>query len=207
MTKAPLEPLTPRQRQVLEWVRGFIRERGMPPTMREIGGAFEIKSSSVFDLLLALERKGHLERGERRARALILKGRRVRHECGCEEVRVVGCIRAGGPVEAVEHDRGSVAVSKDLVRGHEVFALKVQGDSMVEAGILDGDHVIVRRQESAGEGDVVVALINDEATLKRFRREGARVRLEPANRTMDPIYVEPDELRLQGKVIAVQRTL
>jgi len=201
------EPLTPRQDEILSWVKGFIRDHGMPPTVREIGTAFDIKSSSVFDLLQALERKGHLRRGDLGARSLIVKGRSQRHECVCQEVRVMGRVRAGAPVEAIEDDCGTIAVKKDLLRGREAFALKVEGSSMVEAGILDGDYVVVLKQETADDGDVVVALIDGEATLKRLHREQDRVRLDPANDTMKPIYVDSGELRLQGKVVAVHRVL
>jgi repressor LexA len=207
MARQDTEPLTSRQGEILSWVKVFIRDHGMPPTVREIGTAFEIKSSSVFDLLQALERKGHIRRGELGARSLIVKGRSPRHECGCEEVRVIGRVRAGEPIEAIEDDCGTVAVKKDLLRGHEAFALKVEGSSMVEAGILDGDYVIVRKQEIADDGDIVVALIDGEATLKRLHREENRVRLDPANDTMRPIYVDSGELRLQGKVVAVHRVL
>ncbi len=207
MARPATQGLTPRQREVLDWVKTYIRDHGMAPTMREIGSAFGIKSSSVFDLIEAMGRKGFLERHERKARSLIVKGRRSRHECGCQEARVVGRIAAGRPIEAIQHDRGTVPVAKDLLRGREAFALKVEGDSMIEAGILDGDYVIVRKQETAEEGDVVVALIGDEATLKRFHREEGRIRLDPANRRMKPIYVDSGEFRLQGIVVAVHRML
>lgn len=199
--------LTPRQRETLTWIKDFIRRHGMPPTVREIGGAFRIKSSSVFDLLKALERKGYLRRGELGARSLILEPSPAWRECGCEEVPVVGRITAGRPIEAVEHDRGTVAVRKDLLRGHEGYALEVEGQSMVEAGILDGDYVIVRKQETADDGDIVVALIEDEATLKRFYRENGGVRLEPANQAMAPIHVMSGEFRIQGKLVGVIRVM
>ncbi len=207
MVRPDREPLTPRQSEILAWVKGFIRDHGMPPTVREIGTAFEIKSSSVFDLLKALERKGQLRRGELGARSLIIRERAQPRSCGCAEVRVVGRIRAGAPIEAVEDECGTIVVTKDLLRGREGFALEVEGDSMIEAGILDGDYVVVRKQETADDGDVVVALIDGEATLKRFHREPNRVRLEPANDTMRAIYVESGDLRLQGKVVAVHRVL
>ncbi|GIK17001.1 MAG: LexA repressor [Planctomycetota bacterium] len=200
---ASKEP-TPRQREILVWVKAFIRDHGMPPTVREIGDAFGIKSSSVFHLLKELERKGYLERGELGARSLIVKGRK-RVPCGCEEVPVVGRIAAGCPAEAIEHDAGTLHVNKEMLRGRGGFALKIVGDSMVEAGILDGDYVIIRKQETAEDGDVVVALIEDEATLKRFYREGEGVRLEPANSRMQPIHVRTGEFRIQGKVVGVQR--
>jgi len=202
-----MEPLTPRQGEILGWVKGFIREHGMPPTVREIGGAFGIKSSSVFELLKALERKGQLRRGDLGARSLIVKGRVPRHECGCEEVRIVGRVRAGAPIEAIVDDWGTIAVKRDLLRGHAAFALKVEGNSMVDAGILDGDYVVVRKQETADDGDIVVALIENEATLKRFFRDTDRVRLEPANPAMSAILVRSGEFAIQGIVISVMRVL
>lgn len=198
---------TPRQREILDWVKVFIRDHGMPPTVREIGNAFDIKSSSVFDLLKALEQKGHLRRGERGARSLIVESHGRRHECGCEEVRVVGRVRAGAPIEAIEDDCGTIAVKRDLLRGRESFALKVEGCSMVEAGILDGDYVVVRKQETADDGDIVVALIENEATLKRFYRDANGVRLEPANQEMSAIRVRTGEFAIQGTVVSVMRVM
>ena len=199
--------LTPRQRETLEWVKGYIREHGMPPTVREIGDAFGIKSSSVFDLLQGLERKGYLRRGNLGARSLILKDRTPRRGCVCTEVPVVGRIAAGQPVEEFEHAAGVVTVNRDLLRGCEAYALKVEGQSMVEAGILDGDYVIVRKQETADNGDIVVAVVENEATLKRFYRERCGVRLEPANRKMAAIRVRSGEFRIKGKVVGIQRIL
>lgn len=198
--------LTARQRETLEWVKDFIRENGMPPTVREIGAAFGTKSSSVFDMLAALERKGYLRRGDLGARSLIVEGM-GRPRAGVAEVPVIGRIAAGRPIEAIEDDRGTVAVAKDLIRGRKVFALKVTGDSMVDAGILDGDYVVVRQQETADDGDIVVAIIGNEATLKRLRREHDRIRLEPANSKMRPVRVRPEDLRIQGKLIGVHRIL
>jgi repressor LexA len=201
--------LTARQRQVFEWVKAFIREHTMPPTVREIGRAFHIESSSVFDLLKTLERKNYIRRGDRGARSLIVEGMRRQRASGSDvvEVAIVGRIPAGQPIEAIEHDCGTVAVKRDLLRGREAYALKVEGQSMVEAGILDGDYVIVRKQQTAEDGDIVVALIENEATLKRFYRDGAGVRLEPANSSMRPIHVQSGEFRIQGKVVGVQRII
>lgn len=119
----------------------------------------------------------------------------------------MGRIVAGQPVEAIEHDAGTLHVNKDMLRGHTGFALKVVGDSMVEAGILDGDYVIIRKQEVAEDGDIVVAIINDNATLKRFYRDGDGVRLEPANSAMQPIHVRTGDFRIQGKLVGVQRNI
>ncbi len=178
----------------------------MPPTVREVGRAFDIKSSSVFYLLKELERKGHLKRGTLGARSLILSGEQ-RQRCRCEEVPVKGRIAAGQPIFAADVDEGTITTNRDVLRGGEAYALRVQGDSMKDAGIFDGDHVIIRAQDTADDGDIVVALIEDEATLKKLYREKKRVRLEPANRRMKPIYVKSGELRIQGKVIEVRRTL
>jgi repressor LexA len=201
------EPLTPRQEEILSWVKGFIREHAMPPTVREIGTAFDIKSSSVFDLLQALERKGHLRRGDLGARSLIVKGRVQRHEWSYTEVRVIGRIRAGAPIEAIEDNWGTIAVKKDLLRGHAAFALKVEGNSMVEAGILDGDCVVVRKQETADDGDIVVALIGNEATLKRYYREVDGIRLEPANPALSATRIRSGQFAVQGVVVSVMRVL
>lgn len=198
--------LTPRQQETLDWVKGFMREHGMPPTVREIGAAFDIKSSTVFELLKTIERRGFLRRGDRRARSLIVEGME-RSGSGVVEVPIVGRIAAGRPIEAIEDDRGTIAVEKNMTRGRKAFALKVAGDSMVEAGILDGDYVVVLQQETADNGDIVVALIGEEATLKRFYRDNESVRLEPANRKMTAITIQSDNFKIQGRVVAVQRAL
>ena len=199
--------LSPRQRETLAWVKDFIQAHGMPPTVREIGAAFGIKSSSVFGLLKALARKGYLRRGDLGARSLIIEHEPPPADRGCTELPVVGCIPAGHAIEAIAHDRGTVAVSQEILRGGAAFALKVEGSSMVEAGILDGDYVIVRQQATAEDGDIVVALIEHEATLKRFYREHEGVRLEPANQHMAPIRVTSGAFTIQGKVVGVQRRL
>ncbi len=198
--------LTDRQRETLDWVSGYIREHGMPPTVREIGDAFGIKSSSVFDVLTALERKGHLIRKSRNARSLVVAGME-RAGTHFAEIPIIGRIAAGGPIEAIEDVRGSISTGADVIRGGSGYALKVAGDSMVGAGILDGDYVIVRKQETADDGDIVVALIGTDATLKKFFREKDGVRLEPANPAMTPIYVRSGEFAIQGKVVGVQRFL
>lgn len=204
MAMANAEELSPRQRETLDWIKGFIQEQGMPPTVREIGDAFGTKSSSVFDLLTALERKGHLKRGSRGARSLIVAGM-DRVESDVVDVPVIGSIAAGRPIEAIEDDTGRVVADKGLLRGRETFALRVEGDSMIEAGILNGDYVIVWKKETAENGDIVVAMIDGDATLKRFFREKDGVRLEPANSRMVPIYVRSGDFRIMGKVIGVQR--
>ena len=195
--------LTERQAEILRWIESFAREHGVPPTVREIGRAFGIRSSSVFNLLKTLERKGQLRRCGPGARSLVLKN----ITCGCRELPVKGRIAAGKPIFAAEDDLGTVTVDAELLKGRAGYALRVEGDSMVDADILDGDYVVIRAQDTAEDGDIVVALIEDEATLKRFYREKNRVRLEPANRRMKAIRVSSGEFRIQGKVVEVKRLL
>ncbi len=207
MGKPFTNELTERQARVLDWTKDFIHRHGMPPTVREIGSAFGFNSASVFDYLKVLERKGCLKRGKLGARSLILCGnaRPSDVEGRSQSVRIVGRVAAGAPIWATEDDLGSITVDADDVRGSDVYALRVQGESMIDAGILDGDIVLIRKQESASNGDIIVAMVDDEATLKRFRRDGRRIKLEPANAAMKPICVQPEQLKVLGKLIMVQR--
>ncbi len=197
--------LTHRQREILDWVKGFIREHSLPPTVREIGGAFDIKSSTVFGLLKALEKKGYVRRGDLGARSLIIE--EDEGDVDAVAVPILGRIAAGVPIYAVEDRSETITVERRLARGRELYALRVEGDSMINADILDGDLAIIRKQDTADNGDIVVALIEDEATLKRFHLDQGRVRLDPANEKMKPIYVDGKKFRVQGKVVAVRRTL
>jgi repressor LexA len=201
--------LTGRQKKILDWVLAFAGEHGMPPTVREIGSAFSISSAGVFGHLKALERKGFLKRGARGARSLSLGGREKPDAPAVRSLPLLGRIAAGSPVLAVENAEGMIAVDPALMRmkggGAAYFALSVKGDSMIEDGILDGDVVIVEKQSTARQGQIVVALLDDEATLKRFFREGDRFRLQPANSSMEPIYV--DSVEVQGVVRGVMRSI
>jgi len=205
MARPASSELTARQREVFTWIKSFAAEHGVPPTVREIGKALKIESSSVFDMLKALERKGALRRGNLGARSLIIHEEHGQRRRDSVEIPVVGRIAAGAPIEAIEDRATTIAVDTRLLRGREAYALRVQGDSMIEDGILDGDVVVVLKQQTAENGDTVVALIGEDATLKRFHREKHQVRLEPANSNLKPIRVRPDRLRIQGKVIGVQR--
>ncbi|MGD0094413.1 MAG: transcriptional repressor LexA [Planctomycetota bacterium] len=198
--------LTRRQKAVLDWVKDFMRRNGLPPTVREIGRAFGYSSSSVFDYLKVLERKGWLfRRRELGPRSLVLADEAGRACPHCEQVQVVGRIAAGKPLLAAEDDLGTVTVARNVGVPGEVYALLVQGDSMIDAGILDGDVVLIRKQDTADDGDIVVALIDDEATLKILRRQGRRVKLAPANRALQPLYVDAERLKILGKLVNVQR--
>ena len=205
--------LTKRQQTVLEAIRSWIRERGYPPTIRELGKLLGIRSlRGVTTHLDAIAKKGFLKR-ESRARSISLSDLVAPFERALR-VPVVGRIRAGEPVLAQEHVEGYVVVDGSWLGGTkasagvEHFALKVQGDSMINAGILQDDFVIVRQQPTAQDGDIVVALLGDEATIKRFFRDGDHVRLQPEHPSMEPLIVTKQQpLAVLGKVVAVFRQL
>jgi repressor LexA len=182
----------------------FVAKHGIPPTVREIAGHFGLSPPTVHEMLMALEEKGCLRRADRGSRALMPASVR-HHSCPCVEIPLVGVIAAGRPIEAIEDRTALITVRKDLLRGRPGFALRVKGDSMIEAGILDGDTVIIRQQGDAQDGDIVVALLGDEATLKRFRQDRHGITLVPANRCLKPIRVLSDDFRVQGVVVSVER--
>lgn len=201
-----MEPLTKRQRQVLTYIERYIEDRGYPPTMREIGHQMGIRSTNgVNDHLKALSRKGYIVREDLKSRTLrpLVTSSKVR------DIPLVGRVAAGLPVLAVENLEDTLRVDRSLVGDAEgVFALRVTGESMILDGILDGDIVFVRQQENAKSGDIVVALVDDEATVKRFYPERDGVRLQPANDAMAPIVISPGsgvDLRLLGVVVGVFR--
>ena len=167
-----LVPLTDRQKQIYDFLSVTVREKGYAPSIPEIGKRFKITSTrGVFDHLKALEKKGYIKRVGRRAIDIVSQsGRSALPQA--KEIPIVGRIRAGAPLLAEENIEGSLTVASEMARGKETFALKVKGDSMIDDGILEGDHVIIRRQDTAEDGDIVCALIGDEATLKRFQRKG-----------------------------------
>ena len=205
--------LTKRQHTVIETIRLWIRERGYPPTIRELGKLLGIKSlRGVTTHLDAIAKKGFLKR-EPRARSIRLVDLVAPFEQALR-VHIVGRIRAGTPVLPEEQVEGHVVVDGSWLGGTtsaaegQHFALKVQGDSMVNAGILDGDFVIVRQQTTAQDGDIVVALLGEEATVKRFFKRGDHVRLQPAHPTMEPIIVDAQKpFSILGKVVAVFRNI
>ena len=207
--------LTTRQQEIWQFLADYVDEHGYPPTVREIGDAVGLASPSTVHAHLAnLERAGLLRRDPTKPRAIELVGRR-REERGRGEQNVpvlplVGRIAAGGPLLAEESIEDEIAVPEPLGRNAD-FLLRVTGDSMIEAGILDGDVVVVRRQDDARDGEVVVALVGedeaaDEATVKTFHREpGGRIRLQPENSALEPLY--PEHVQILGKVTGVFRSL
>ena len=203
--------LTARQQEIWDFLVEYVDLRGYPPTVREIGEAVGLASPSTVHAHLAnLERAGLLRRDPTKPRALELAGRAGRKTAGVHMLPLVGQIAAGEPLLAEQNIEDHIGVPEPLSRGGEEFLLRVKGDSMVNAGILDGDYVVVRRQQDAQNGDIVVALVGqdesaDEATVKRFFRENGRVRLQPENDAMAPIYA--DHVQILGKVIGVFRRL
>lgn len=197
------KPPTPRQQAILDVIASFTREHGYPPSVREIGERVGLSSSStVQSHLKTLERRGFIKRDPTKPRAL------VRDQAPAPEVvtlPVVGRVAAGVPITAVENVEDEFALPASFVRESNSFMLRVQGDSMIDAGILDGDLIVVRPQETAENGEIVVALIEDEATVKTFYREPGRIRLQPQNQTMEPIYAE--HVQLVGRVCGVVRRL
>lgn len=205
-----MDDLSPRQQDVLELIRRTVEERGFPPTYREIGDALGISSTNgVADHVKALVKKGYLHKlGGGAARGLQLTDRcQDLADANTLDVPILGNVAAGLPILAEENRDGSLVLGRDLVPGDgPTFALRVRGESMIEEGIHDGDYVIVRQQQTARNGDMVVALVDGEATVKFFFREGARIRLQPAHPTMPPIFVDSThQAAIQGKVVAVFR--
>lgn len=257
MSKSNLKPInrpiSERQQAILDFIRKHIIEEGYPPTVREIGEAFGIRSTNgVNDHLRALERKGFLERESNKSRTMRpidmfgdtasagIKGKVARSESGKAPARttaarrpasppgsrlkqsgalggelisvpILGKVAAGTPILAEENLEDSVQIDSFLLGGHRrVFGLKVSGDSMIGDGIFDGDFIFVRKQLHAENGQIVVAMIEGEATVKRFYREDDRIRFQPSNSRLQPIYVHADEFRetmILGMVVGVYRKM
>ncbi len=201
--------LTERQREILDFINRSIGKRGYPPTLREIGSHFGIRSTNgVNDHLRALEKKGYLQRDDLKSRALrpvdTLDGQMV-------EVPILGQVAAGQPLLAVANHEDTVKIDRFFIgQSREVFALKVKGESMIDDGIFDGDFVFVQKQIEAASGEIVVAMIGDEATVKRYYPEGDTIRFQPANATMEPILVRKRDFRsvnILGVVVGVYRKM
>jgi len=213
-TPLTMKELTLRQKKVFEFIQREIRKKGIPPSVREIGSVFGIKSPrGVIRHLEALEKKGFIQR-ERIARGIKILARGIRDsEFGMIrstlKLPILGRIAAGRPLLAEENVEGTLTLDKSFIPSGTCFCLKVKGESMIGAGILDGDFVIVRKQSTAENGEIIVALIEDEATVKRFYRERGRIRLEPENPAMEPITIseKEKEISILGKVVGVFRKI
>lgn len=223
-----MEELTDRQRAILQFITRATEEKGFPPTIREIGEEMGIASTNgVNDHLKALERKGYLQRTEQTSRSLVpTKKARLALGMGAPAsgrntvigtgggstvtIPVLGKVAAGAPILAVEQAEDTVTIDSFLLGGggKEIFALRVKGESMIGDGIFDGDFLFVRKSSSARPGEIVVALIEDEATCKRYYPEGDTIRFQPANPKMVPIYVKKSDFRqtmILGVVVGVYR--
>ena len=192
------------QQRILDFIKSEIQQKGYPPSVREIANAVGLKSTStVHGHLQRLEKRGLLHRDAMKPRAMEVVGDPNFARSGTTAVPVVGRVTAGLPILAEENLEDYVALPDVMLGDGEHFILLVRGDSMIEAGILDGDYIIVRRQQEANNGDIVVAMIDDSATVKRFYKENGHFRLQPENSSMEPIYA--DEVTVLGKVISLYR--
>jgi repressor LexA len=199
--------LTKRQREILAYLMETQQDRGYPPSVREIGAALGLTSSStVHSHLAALEKKGYIHRAPSKPRAIeILKDGASQPPRRSVAVPVLGRIAAGQPLLAEENVEDVFPLPRDFVREDASFILRVRGESMVDAGIYDGDYLVFRQQPTANNGEIVAALLGDEATVKRFYRERDHVRLQPENRTMAPILTR--DVTILGKAITLIRRL
>jgi repressor LexA len=228
--------LTRKQHELLMFIHERIKESGVSPSFDEMKDALDLASKSgIHRLITALEERGFLRRLPHRARALEVvklpeqattsapsRGRApfrpqvvegggqprapIEYDNHAREIPVLGKIAAGTPIEAIQHERDRIMVPESLLGQGEHFILEVQGDSMIEAGILDGDYVVIRKGDTANNGEIVVALVmGEEATLKRLRRRGASIALEPANRAYETRILGPDQVQVQGKLVGLIR--
>jgi len=202
--------LTSTQKKVLNFLKNYLREKGFPPTLREIASHFGLKGPRAPQKTLSiLERKGYLKKvpGGSRAIEILLNPPHTAREI--LTIPIVGNVRAGEPILAVENIEGYVNFDRTLVSSEDIFLLRVKGDSMIDAHIQDGDFALVKPQPNADNGEIVVALIEDEATIKRIFQKRDLIRLEPANPDMEPIVVKKGEKKVTivGKVIGIFRKL
>lgn len=203
------EDLSQKQIEILLYIKNEIQRQGYPPAVREICKGVDLKSTStVHGHLEKLEAKGYIRKDPTKPRAIEILEKEddfLLARKKTVDVPILGRVTAGAPILAVENIEDTYPIPIEMVEGHDVFILKIQGESMIEAGILDGDLVLVKEQKQANNGEIVVAMIDDEATVKRFYKEDNRIRLQPENQFMDPIYAH--DVQILGKVIGLYRTL
>ena len=203
-----MKNLTNRQKEVLEFIARFTDENGYPPTVREIGDHFDISLRAVQDHIAACQKKGYLSQCQKRSRSI----RVLKNEEGVSETKaftsripLLGTVAAGKPLLSEENVDGYVTIAEPFVRpGKTYFALRVRGSSMINAGILEGDLAIIEKADVASEGQIVVAVVDNAITLKRFYREENRIRLQPANPDFQPIYT--NDAHLAGIMVGLVRT-
>ncbi len=201
--------ITPKQKKLLEYIYEFTVENGYAPSQREIANHFGWKSlGTVQDYLKKLIAKGLLKKEWNARRAIEVEPAFLDLHIKpkqATELPLLGSIAAGQPIEAVDESQNSLFVPNEMLGSGDHYALAVEGNSMVEDGILDGDSIIIRRQENADDGETVVALLDNGATVKRLYRKGRRIELRPANKEMKSFYVKPSQLRIQGIVVGLYR--
>ena len=197
--------LTKRQKQFVDYLDNYINEHGYAPTLAEVGQYFGLSSlATVHKHLRNLELKGFIKRQHNHSRALEIAQRRKRM-AGAQELSLLGQVAAGQPIEAIESQE-TISVPEEFVRRDNTFCLRVRGESMIEDGIRDGDYIIVEGRDQANNGETVVALVGNEATVKKFYREpDGRIRLQPANSAMEPIFVGQGDLMIRGVVVGLMR--
>ena len=197
----PRRPNGDTQQRILEYIEKYIDENGFPPSVREIGLAVDLKSTStVHGHLTRLEKKGLLHREAMKPRTIVKKEDKPQ----MVKVPLLGKVAAGTPILAEENAEGFVQLPDSIVGSGDHFILEIRGESMITAGIMNGDYVVVKRQQTAQNGDIVIAMIDDEATCKRYFKEPDRIRLQPENPLMQPFYAR--SVAILGKVTAVYRT-
>ncbi|MCQ2123524.1 MAG: transcriptional repressor LexA [Fibrobacter sp.] len=205
--------LTPRQEEILEYIKKYSKENRMPPTVREIGNRFEISSTNgVRSILAALIKKGYINRSPRLSRGIEIlntgdEAEQTETVSNTIEIPIVGRVAAGTPILAVQNLEGTVTIDRDfLACRSDVFALRVKGDSMINAGIFDGDLIFARQQKTADRGEIIVAQVDNEATVKYYHPAADHVELRPANPNYRPIVVKKDkDFSIAGRVIGVMR--
>lgn len=203
-----LDTLKKRPRMVFEYIQDYCKEHGYPPSVRDIGKAVGLKSSSTVHMyLVQLEEQGFIRRDPARPRAIVINNNEEAPnlEMSIRQIPVLGKVAAGSPILAQENIENYMAVPVDLLGQGNYYILKVQGDSMIEAGIFDNDYVIVHEQRDASNGEIVVALLEDEATVKRYYKMPDHIRLQPENKAMEPIIAK--EVNILGKVAGLMRRM
>lgn len=200
----PYDDLTERQKAILSYIKNEIKKKGYPPAVREIGDAVGLSSSStVHSHLNQLENKGYIRRDPTKPRAIEIMDNQHLPNREMVHVPLVGRVTAGAPILAVENIEDTFPLPLEFVNSDEAFMLKIQGDSMINAGIFNGDMVVVRKQNAARDGDIIVALLDDEATVKRFYKGFNHIRLQPENDAYEPIITR--DVQVLGKVVALLR--
>jgi repressor LexA len=202
--------LTPKQEKTLDFLKKFLQEKGFPPTLREIASHFGLKGpKGPQKTLQNLERKGYIRRVPGGSRAIEMLIPPLTPKSQILSIPIIGRVKAGEPILAIENIEGYITLDKSFVSSEDVFLLRVQGDSMIEAHIQDGDFALVKPQPNADNGEIVVALIEDEATIKRIFKKRDLVRLEPGNPRMEPIIIKKGEKKVTivGKVVGIFRKI